>query len=601
MKNLQRKNEVGLTLIALIVTIVILLILAGVTVSAMIKEGGIIDRIKTAQVELKISSTEEKINSELAGMVIENLGSATNQSEVIAELDKKGYEIKSLSSSPEILKDVLVKDSTGKSNDEINVVQGESKTIQIVLDLESTEEKNYIEIDQKYYEITIENNKATISKTPRVETNTTEYCLKLIPNTNGPKLKSGNAEITDEISIVNGTEITIEAGQEIGSGYEFFVKEENTNTTQNIKINVLQNPKYATNLELKADKNEVEPGEKVKITATITEGATDTIDWKISPASAGAISNQGELTVNASTQPGTTITVTAKCMREDGTISSVPEKTITITVIEASNVSDIVNLTQRTATKDWATDWATLSKIADEISNCPKVTSTTTEMKVKINNQKQTIGIGDTATVTLSSVTASRATLTAGTYKVRIIGFNFDTLQNGNKAGISFEFVNSIGTAVFYDSTGAKTNYSGWGGSDLKNILNATVLSKLSNASYIKNVKKDYTSSTNSGKSYTTVTDNYDKLWLMSAWEVLGKKETYDAQTTGTQYAYYKMNNNTSARIKKNNKNTSVYWWLRTIPNNQNSILYYISTYGNSGTSTYGTSSGCGIVPGFAI
>ena len=596
----MRENK-AITLIALVITIVILLILGGVTISVALRNGGIFDTTKTAKTDLKISSVEEEINVELAELFVEDLGSATSQSKLIAELNKKGYIIKSLSSSPETLKDVLIKDSTGKNNDEINVVQGENRTVQIILDLETTEEKEYIEINQKYYEITIEGNRAKIAKTPRAEVNATEYCLKLIPNTNGPKIKLKNTEVTDEISIVNGTEITIEAGQQIGNNSAFTIKEESTNITKNVKINVLQNPNYATNLELQADKTEVEPGEKVKITATITEGATDTIEWKINPTSAGTISNQGVLTVNASAQAGTKIIVTAKCIREDGTISAVPEKTITITVADASNVTDIVDSKQRTTTKDWGTDWATLSKMADEISNCNSVTSTTTELSVKINNQKQTIGIGDTATVTLSSATASRATITAGTYKVRIIGFNHDTLANGSKAGISFEFVNVIGNAIFYDSTGAKTNYSGWGDSDLKNVLNATVLTKLSNRSYIKSVKKEYTKSTNSGKSYTTVNDNYDQLWLMSYWEVFGKKDTNDAQTSGTQYAYYKVNNTATNRVKQDSKSTKKYWWLRSIPTSQNSIFFYISTYGISGATTYGTTSGCGIAPGFAI
>ena len=174
-------------------------------------------------------------------------------------------------------------------------------------------------------------------------------------------------------------------------------------------------------------------------------------------------------------------------------------------------------------------------------------------------------------------------------------------MANGSKAGISFEFVNVIGNAIFYDSTGAKTNYSGWGGSDLKNVLNATVLTKLSNRSYIKSVKKEYTKSTNSGKSYTTVSDNYDQLWLMSYWEVFGKKDTNDAQTSGTQYAYYKVNNTATNRVKQDSKSTKKYWWLRSIPTSQNSIFFYISPYGSSGATTYGTTSGCGIAPGFAI
>ena len=141
----MRENK-AITLIALVITIVILLILGGVTISVALRNGGIFDTTKTAKTDLKISSVEEEINVELAELFVEDLGSATSQSKLIAELNKKGYIIKSLSSSPETLKDVLIKDSTGKNNDEINVVQGENRTVQIILDLETTEEKEYMEI-----------------------------------------------------------------------------------------------------------------------------------------------------------------------------------------------------------------------------------------------------------------------------------------------------------------------------------------------------------------------------------------------------------------------------------------------------------------------
>ena len=53
-KKLARKNysnQTGITLIALVVTIVVLLILAGVSISALFGDSGIIDRAKEAQNE----------------------------------------------------------------------------------------------------------------------------------------------------------------------------------------------------------------------------------------------------------------------------------------------------------------------------------------------------------------------------------------------------------------------------------------------------------------------------------------------------------------------------------------------------------------------
>ena len=45
----EEKNERGITLIALIITIVVLLILAGVSINALFSDNGIIERAKDAQ------------------------------------------------------------------------------------------------------------------------------------------------------------------------------------------------------------------------------------------------------------------------------------------------------------------------------------------------------------------------------------------------------------------------------------------------------------------------------------------------------------------------------------------------------------------------
>lgn len=56
------KKENGITIIALIVTIVVLLILAGVSISLVINRNGIISKARVAKQETEIADEKEKIN-----------------------------------------------------------------------------------------------------------------------------------------------------------------------------------------------------------------------------------------------------------------------------------------------------------------------------------------------------------------------------------------------------------------------------------------------------------------------------------------------------------------------------------------------------------
>ena len=56
------KNKKGITLIALIITIIVLLILAGVTISAVIGDDGIIKKAAEAKVQMEKSKKDEVLN-----------------------------------------------------------------------------------------------------------------------------------------------------------------------------------------------------------------------------------------------------------------------------------------------------------------------------------------------------------------------------------------------------------------------------------------------------------------------------------------------------------------------------------------------------------
>ena len=67
-------KEKGITLIALVITIIVLLILAGVTISMVVGENGILTRAKEAKEVSEKASVIEEIRTEVAAKQIDNLG-----------------------------------------------------------------------------------------------------------------------------------------------------------------------------------------------------------------------------------------------------------------------------------------------------------------------------------------------------------------------------------------------------------------------------------------------------------------------------------------------------------------------------------------------
>lgn len=71
------KKEAGITLIALVITIIILLILAGVSINTITGSDGIIGRAKQASAQTKIASVKEEIETELLAKSIDGDGQYT--------------------------------------------------------------------------------------------------------------------------------------------------------------------------------------------------------------------------------------------------------------------------------------------------------------------------------------------------------------------------------------------------------------------------------------------------------------------------------------------------------------------------------------------
>ena len=121
-----RKKEQGITLIALAVTIIVMLILAGVTIVALTSENGIINQASKVKETSKVAKTEEEARLEYSNLILEKQmeghGEETELSDVIEKLEENGYE-------------------TGEKDG-----------------------KNYIKIGEYYYEIKLENEQVSIAR-----------------------------------------------------------------------------------------------------------------------------------------------------------------------------------------------------------------------------------------------------------------------------------------------------------------------------------------------------------------------------------------------------------------------------------------------------
>lgn len=337
------KDE-GITLIALVITIIVLLILAGVTISSLGGQTGILTNAAKAKLEMAIAEVEEIGRLRAIALYAENLGEVSEETIITAvktELTNKGYEIRDINTSTETVKGLLIKDDTGNNINEIGLVQGANKKIKVALDTEgNVTSKSYVKIERNYYELIINEEKVEVVreayKEPIGEAN--GYEIKITPPASGVEMKVLNVAIEEETVITPETEIVVQAGNATGT-FAFNVKETKSTKTRNVNVVVTANPNYATGLTIGTEGNveaKVEPGKTIKMVANVTPAtSTDTVSWSIKSGSA-TIDNQGTVTVNSNATVGSTITVAATCVRADGTTSTVGEKTFVITVKEVA-------------------------------------------------------------------------------------------------------------------------------------------------------------------------------------------------------------------------------------------------------------------------
>ena len=257
--------------------------------------------------------------------------------------------------------------------------------------------------------------------------------------------------------------------------------------------------------------------------------------------------------------------------------------------------------------------WQEINALAKEIAKDSTITKDTGTVTKTINGKSYTATVGAKKTITIDEKD----------YTVRILGFNHDTLADGQtayedasitKAGISFEFETLLPSAQMNSSA---TNSGGWEASLMRTNLNSTIavdgkinLSNIEGAigsNIIKSVTKSYIKTYNNAGSVTTCND---KLWLLACSEIWSKgyQENaygYAIASEGAQYKYYANINATyssgNSKLYKmyQGSTSSSYWWLRS-PSYSSSTYFCIV---DSGGYCYfnGADYTSGVAPGFAI
>lgn len=252
--------------------------------------------------------------------------------------------------------------------------------------------------------------------------------------------------------------------------------------------------------------------------------------------------------------------------------------------------------------------WAKIDRIAKAIAKDDSVTNDSTQATgTTEKGENYDIKVGDVLEVEYE----------AEVKRVRVLGFKHDdlvdqTVYGGKheKASISFEFYDCLGIHNMNGTSQiTSTNANGWGATEMRTFLEGTEgRGKLSNNSYLKQVKKKYIKTYNDASSVTT---SNDYLWLLSASEVLknGYIEGacgYAITKEGEQYLYYKSyatenyNRPSMNRVKYHNNGSEDSWWLRSPNYSFDKYFCYISSNGNGGSDYYSYMD-FSVAPGFCI
>ena len=541
-------KERGITLVALVVTIIVLLILAGISIQA-ITNTGLFANAKLAKEKSIEGQLKEEITLAIQSIQAEEVykgNSVTLETLAGGQLEKE-------------LKDISAELTDGEIN-------GEYK------DYEYTIDSNF--------NVTINGPVTGVRIKGSAEVQT------------GYVFEGNTVEIKVTASITEGTITGIEAPE--GATIKTY-----TSTTEKV-YTVNKNGAYVFKITSDAGKtkNITAKVENILAAPQITISEITENSFKINVENdypEGAITEYKYSVGGTVKQQGTT----DKSYIVTGLAELTEYNNIQVTayINSANKVSNVEKAT--TDLKDGiAYSWDEIAEMAKVISNDSNITDDSDivtvngktlkvgQMKILDGKRVRILGFNhDTLSEPSTAYGSSTAT---------------------GKAGISFEYVD------FLTSTGmnsSDTNSGGWANTALRGTLNGTTYNSLSIKNSIKKVKKEYIPTYNTAPTTMPTTDDY--LWLLSCGEIWdngynnGVTRGYAIATEGKQYKYYKINLGSTNYLdsnditKKPSASSSDWWWLRSPCCTASSHFCGVRYSGYCGGGSASNSDG--VAPGFAI
>ena len=501
----------GITLVALVITIIILLILAGISIQS-ITNTGLFANAKRAKDESMKGQLQEEISLAIQSIQTEEI--------------YKGNSVTLETLAGGQLEEALTDITAELDGDEIN---GEYKNYEYTID--------------SNLKVTINGEVSGAKITGTAEVQTAGYVFE--GTTVDVKVTANVIEGTitgivapEGATLKTDTSATEKVYTVSKSGTYIFKVTTDSGKTKNIKAtvnNILSAP------QIKID-NVTWNSFRINVENDYPEGAITEYRYSVG----GTVKKQG------TTDKSYTITGLSEVTK----YSNIKVIVYINSVSKESNVEEIT-----TKKNEIEYSWDEIAEMAKAISNDISITddseTATVNGKTLSVGQKKTLDGKTVRILGFNHDTLSESSTAYGSKTVT------------EKAGISFEYVDFLFAA---DMNNGSKNDGGWEKTVLRGILNGTTYDSLSIKDIIKKVRKDYIPIYN--VATTQQTDDYlwllscGEIWDNGV--EVGESRGLAKGTEGKQYKYYKINlkstsyKSSNSVTEKPSDSNSNYWWLRS-------------------------------------
>ncbi len=338
-KNIDKNNiklimiDINTIKLVALVTIIVLLILAGITITYIMGDNSIFKRATNAKLQTELIKIEEQASFIYTEKLLQkqqnsDIKNKPTMQEIIGGLREEGYTIEQIITSENEVIDI----SLNKEN--MNLGKEKSNTIQVTLEGNSEPYIYYIKVEGKYYKMHFNGGVVTIDRKESNISDLEEGITQTISVT------SGDEAIATATVDTNTNVVTVTAKNTAGT-VAIIVNYGSYTKTCNVRV-----CEVTTELEINSVRARIATGYTRWLTAIAkpTETTSQEFEWTSSNKEVATVDKQGVITAK---KKGTT-TITVKTT--DGSNLS---KTCEVTVDDAVEVTTLTDFqTKNTIAKD---------------------------------------------------------------------------------------------------------------------------------------------------------------------------------------------------------------------------------------------------------